>query len=84
MNDLLMKQIAIIQKELPIHYPKQVYLRKGDEYIDSYDPVAEIIVNKHSIDIVGINDYHYNHSFDEFDKIYIVPNGDEPVQLTAK
>lgn len=81
--DELLEQINLVVDSLPIETPSQLYLRKGDKYIDSYDPVRKIVINEHSIDI--INDaYTYNHSFDEFDRIYIVPSGDEPVVLATQ
>lgn len=83
MNEDLARQVAEVMDQLPIVHPRQLYLRKGDTYVESYDPVNEITINAHSIGIRG-EKYVYNHSFDEFDKIYIVPNGDEPVVLTKE
>lgn len=86
MKEDLQEAIEKIIEQLPITEPAQLYLRKGDEYIASYDPVTKIEVLDHSINIkngkVGLvtgKPHVYNHSYDEFDRIYIVPNGDEPV-----
>jgi len=79
----MFEDIKAIQGELPIESPKQLYLRKGDEYVESYDPVTEITINEHSIDIVGSGDHVYNHSYDVFDKIYITTSG-EPVVLARE
>ncbi len=35
----IQEQVAMIADELPIEYPRQVYVRKNQEYIQSYDPV---------------------------------------------
>ena len=32
----IQEQVAIIADELPIEYPRQVYVRKNQEYIQSY------------------------------------------------
>lgn len=79
MSDI-QSDIEEIINQLPLEHPQQLYLRKGNEYVASYDPVYEITINEHSIDIKA-DPYTYNHSYDVFDRIYIVPNGDEPLDL---
>lgn len=81
-NEELKEQLDLIYSKLPITSPAQLYLRKDDDYVEGYDPVIDITVNDHSIDI-QTDKYTYNHSFDAFNRIYIVPNGDEPVKLAA-
>jgi hypothetical protein len=64
---------------LPIDKPHSLHVSKEGEFPDSYDPVVDIEVLDHSINIrTGVKsrftgkDYVYNHSFDSFDKIEVV------------
>lgn len=82
MNENIKEQIELIANQLPILYPAQLYLRKGDQYVQSYDPVYEIFVKGNSVEILGYD--KFTHTLDDFDSIYIVPNGDEPVVLNSK
>ena len=74
----IQEQVAIIVDELPIEYPRQVYVRQNQEYIQSYDPVSDIRITDTGIEIQG-EPYLYTHTFDEFNRIYITEN--EPVNL---
>ena len=73
------EQVAMIADELPIKYPRQVYVRKNQEYIQSYDPVSGIRITDTGVEI-QVKPYLYTHTFDEFNRIYITE--DEPVNLT--
>ena len=74
----IQEQVAMIADELPIKYPRQVYIRKNQEYIQSYDPVSDIRITDTGVEIQG-ESYLYTHTFDEFNRIYITKN--EPVNL---
>ena len=74
----IQEQVAMIADELPIEYPRQVYVRKNQEYIQSYDPVSDIRITDTGVEIQG-ESYLYTHTFDEFNRIYITE--DEPVNL---
>ncbi len=72
------EQVEIIADQLPIEYPRQVYVRKNQEYIQSYDPVSDIRLTDTGIEIQG-EPYLYTHSFEEFNRVYIAEG--EPVKL---
>ena len=75
----IQEQVAMIYDELPIEYPRQVYVRKNQEYIQSYDPVLDIRITDTGVEIQA-EPYLYTHTFDEFNRIYIAEG--EPVNLT--
>lgn len=64
---------------LPVKYPKQVYLRKGDEYISSYDPVWSIKIKDNNLHIEGSGNIIFIENINDFDKIYVTQG--EPVEL---
>lgn len=72
------KQVEAIVDRLPIEFPEQVYVRKGNEYIASYDPVLSIEIADGKLYIQG-QPYLYAHQLDEFDRVYVAI--DEPVEL---
>lgn len=72
------KQVEAIVDRLPIEFPEQVYVRKGDEYIASYDPVLSIEIADGKLCIQG-QPYLYTHHLDELDRVYVAI--DEPVEL---
>lgn len=78
MMESIEQQVEAIANRLPIEFPEQVYVRKGDEYIQSYDPVLSIEIIEDVLNIEG-SPYTYTHSLDEFDRVYIAV--DEPVVL---
>lgn len=75
----LLHKIEQLNERCPIEFPDQLYLRKGDEYIESYDPVFSMKVNRDTLFIEGYNHIVYEHNTKEFDSIYITQ--DEPVDL---
>lgn len=72
-------KVELLNDRCPIEYPDQLYLRKGDEYIGSYDPVYSISIDDGNILIKGDYPTPYEHSLEDFDSIYITQ--DEPVDL---
>lgn len=72
-------KVELLNDRCPIEYPDQLYLRKGDEYIDSYDPVYSISIDDGNILIKGDYPTPHEHSLEAFDSIYITQ--DEPVDL---
>lgn len=73
------RKIELLNDRCPIEYPDQLYLRNGDEYIDSYDPVYSISIDDGNVLIEGDCHTLYEHSLEDFDSIYITQ--DEPVDL---
>ena len=69
--------------DLPIEQPNSLYFRKNGNYVDSFDPVTEIEIWEHSINIkngmmsFSGNELEYNLSFDAFDSIEVVKDGAE-------
>lgn len=74
-------QVDNIVSKLPVEFPRQVYLRKGSVYVESYDPVYDIEVLDDSVKVIGYLHQEYEHSFDEFDRIYIT-DAEEPVVVS--
>jgi len=74
------EQVKDIADRLPIEFPEQVYIRKGNEYIACYDPVLSIGIKDGQLYIQG-SPYLYTHTLDEFDRVYVTT--DEPVELEA-
>lgn len=73
------RKVELLNDRCPIEYPDQLYLRKGDEYISSYDPVYSIKVDNGTLFVEGYCHTVYEHDMKEFDSIYITQ--DEPVDL---
>ena len=79
MSKELLHKIERLNERCPIEFPDQLYLRKGDEYIQSYDPVFSMRVDGDTLFIEGYIHTAYEHDIKEFDSIYITQ--DEPVDL---
>ena len=79
MSKELLRKIEQLNERCPIEFPDQLYLRKGDEYIQSYDPVHSIKVDSGTLFIEGDYPTAYEHDIKEFDSIYVTQ--DEPVDL---
>ena len=79
MSKELLHKIERLNERCPIEFPDQLYLRKGDEYIECYDPVYSIKVDSGTLFVEGSCHTVYEHDIKEFDSIYITQ--DEPVDL---
>lgn len=75
------EQVEDISARLPIEFPEQVYVRKSNKYIASYDPVFSIGIKDGELYIEGVR-HLYTHKLDEFDRVYVTT--DEPVELEDK
>lgn len=75
----LINKVRLLNERCPIESPDQLYLRKGDEYVQSYDPVYSIKVDGSALFIEGYCHAQYEHDLKDFDSIYITQ--DEPVDL---
>lgn len=74
MSKEILRKIEQLNERCPIEFPDQLYLRKGEKYIQSYDPVYSIKVDSGTLFVEGCHHTVYEHDIQEFDGICIIRN----------